>query len=585
MVAEAWKRSMQKTAADFKVEGPDGVAMDASNIQNSAKSIFAASGQNMPDSQLYWYASQGFIGYQLCAIIAQNWLVEKCCVLPGRDAVRTGYEIAMGDGVEVGTKVINAIKKADKKYRINRQMVEFVKFGRLFGIRVAMFVVDSTDPEYYEKPFNPDGVTPGSYRGINQIDPYWCSPILSTDAVSKPMSINFYEPTYWLIDGHRIHHSHLVIMRGAEVPDVLKPSYMYGGVSVPQRVFERVYAAERTANESPLLALSKRSRVLSTDLAKVAANPARMLQVLSERADRLNNFGTDVIDLKNDKVEHHDTTLSDMDSVIMTQYQLVAAAANIPATKLLGTQPKGFNSSGDYEADSYHEELESIQTHDLTPLLDGHHLRVWRSDIMPKFPGVTTKDMMVEHSWNPTASLTAEEQAAVNKTKAETGKILSESGAIDGIDERQRVTLDKDSGYSGLKTVQPEPDADGDPATRNPLAVPAPVAAPGLPVQDGYAMDMELDPWDATTGTLGGAQLVTNQQHLDPSKMAEKRAARDYAVQVTPAFVDLQGKEYRVVIDGHHSLSAAIADGVTPTFVECDYTGTDYRNAVTAQPV
>ena len=60
----------------------------------------------------------------------------------------------------------------------------------------------------------------------------------------------------------------------------------------------------------------------------------------------------------------------------MSQYQLVAAAANVPATKLLGTTPKGFNATGEYEEASYHEELESIQANDLSRLLARHHLCV-----------------------------------------------------------------------------------------------------------------------------------------------------------------------------------------------------------------
>ena len=593
LAAVVSKRSIQKTAADFQVVSPEGVAMDSSNVQNSAKAAFAlGGGAGIPDGQLYWYASQGFIGYQLCAILAQNWLIEKCCVQPGRDAVRTGFEVKVGGGVEVKPEVIEAIKLADKRYKLNRNMVEFVKFGRTFGIRIAMFVVKSTDPEYYTKPFNPDGITPGSYQGINQIDPYWTAPELSEAASSNPMAIDFYEPTFWLINGKRVHKSHLVIFKGAEVPDMLKPSYLYGGVSVPQRIFERVYASERTANEAPLLALSKRSRVLSTNLAKALANPLKLLQTLSDRAERLNNFGTDVVDLKEDKVEHHDTTLTDMDSVIMTQYQLVAAAANIPATKLLGTTPKGFNSSGQYEEDSYHEELEGIQHHDLTPLVDRHHLMVWRSEIVPAMAkSGTTLDpaTRIEHVWEPVDSLSAKERAEVNKINAETGKILSESGAIDGIDERDRITNDKDSGYSGLPEVQAEPDEDGDPTTRNPLATPAPTAAPGLPVApapapvpaaaDGVAMDASL--WDAVGGTLDGAQLVSNQTFIDPAKVAEKAMAEDFEVQVTPAFTDAEGRTYRVVIDGHHSLQAAIMSGVVPVFTVADYCGSDYRNAAT----
>lgn len=590
LAAALSKMVFQKTPDDMVLVSPDGAAMDSSNFQNSAKSAYAMTGQNMPDNQLWWYASQGFIGYQLCAILAQNWLIEKACVVPGRDAVRTGYEIKISGGAEAGPEVIKAIKDANKRYKLNRNLVEFVKFGRVFGIRIAMFVVNSNDPQYYEKPFNPDGVTPGSYKGINQIDPYWTAPELSAEAASNPLAIDFYEPTFWLINGQRVHKSHLVIMRGAEVPDILKPTYLYGGVSVPQRIFERVYAAERTANEAPLLALSKRSRVLSTNLAKTMTNPLKLIQVLQDRAERLNNFGTDVIDAKEDKVEHHDTTLTDMAPVTMMEYQLVAAGANMPATKLLGTTPIGFNSSGQYEEDSYHEELESIQTHDLTPLIDGHHVRVWRSEIQPKFPELPVS-LCVDHEWNPTDSLSTKEQAEVNKIKAETGKILSESGAIDGIDERARVTNDNASGYTGLPPVQAEEDEDGDPLTRNPLATPAPVAAPGLPVEaagpaapapaaaDGVAMDAGL--WDATLGLLDGAELVTNQAFIDPAIVAEKCMAQDFYVQVTPAFRNADGRVYRVVIDGHHSLQAAIMSGMPPVFVEADYTGSDYRNATT----
>lgn len=582
-LADAVRRmSIQKTAKDFTVvTGAEGAsAMDSSNFENSLKTLSSlGAAPGVPDNQMYWYASQGFIGYQLCAVIAQNWLVNKACAQPGKDAVRTGYEVKIAGGEKARPDILKAIKDADKKYRVNRHMMEFVKFGRVFGIRIAMFVVDSTDPEYYLKPFNPDGVTPGSYKGINQIDPYWCAPQLSTQASSNPLAIDFYEPTYWLVNGRQIHKSHLIIFRGEEVPDLLKPSYQYGGMSLPQRIFERVYAAERTANEAPLLALSKRSRVLSTNLAKAMANPLNLMRTLMDRAERLNNFGTDVIDLKEDKVEHHDTTLTDLDATIMTQYQLVAAVANMPATKLLGTTPKGFNSSGDYEEASYHEELETIQV-DLSPLLERHHLCLWRSEIAGKFeqnPG-----LLVEHTWNPTDSLTAKERAEINEANARTGKLLAEAGAIDGIDERDRITNDKHSGYTGLPTVQEPEDADGDPATRNPLATPPAAATPPATppaALDGVAMDESL--WDAQLGLLDGAELVTNQDFIDPEQVAKKVVAQDFTVQVTPTFVDLKGRVYRVIIDGHHSLQAAIMSGVTPRFVEADYMGTDYRNAST----
>ena len=85
------------------------------------------------------------------------------------------------------------------------------------------------------------------------------------------------------------------------------------------------------------------------------------------------NYGTQIID-RQDEAQQFDTALGDFDALIMTQYQLVAAAAEYPASKLLEISPKGFNATGEFEADSYHERLESMQAHDMEPFLDRHYL-------------------------------------------------------------------------------------------------------------------------------------------------------------------------------------------------------------------
>ena len=396
--------------------------------------------------QAYWYASQAFIGYQQMAFMSQQWLIKKCCLMPAKDAVRNGYEITVNDGTDVDPKILDDMRKMDVKYRLNYNLIQFVEQGRIFGIRVAMFIVDSLDKDYYYKPFNPDGVKPGSYKGISQIDPYWVTPQLDTEAAGAPASIHFYEPTWWNVAGRSVHRSHLVIFKTEEVPDILKPMYLYGGVSIPQKIYERVYAAERTANEAPLLALTKRTDVIKTDLAQAQAEGPTFFAKMQNWAYNRDNYGIKVIGLE-DEFQQVDTSLADLDAVIMTQYQLVAAAAEIPATKLMGTTPKGFNSTGEYEEAAYHEMLESIQAHDLTPLLERHHMLLMRSEIAPKYK---IKPFDVSVVWEPLDAMTAKEQAELNKIKADTGAVLVNSGAIDGYDERERLIADPESGYNGL---------------------------------------------------------------------------------------------------------------------------------------
>lgn len=453
-------RVFPKTVANTYVLTGDGktatFAQDADDYENSIKSVFALNQVGMPEVQANWYGSQGFIGYQMCGVMAQHWLINKACLIPARDAIRKGYTLTVNDGAEVAPNVLAAVEKANKRYKLNKSLVEFVRFGRVFGVRVALFKIDSDDPEFYVKPFNPDSIKPGSYRGISQVDPYWCVPELTSASAMDPSAIDFYEPTYWIINNKRYHKSHLVIMRGPDVADILKPSYLYGGLSVPQMIYERVYAAERTANEAPQLALTKRAMIFYTDAAKALGNQAAFEQRLSVWAQFRDNFGVKVADKEADQIEQHDTSLADLDSVIMTQFQIVAGAVNMPFTKLLGTTPKGFNATGDYEADNYKEELESIQVNDMEPLIDRHTLCVIRSDIAPRF-GI--KPFAVDCTWKPIDSMSSKESAEVRKLNAEADKTYVEMGAVDGQEVREKLAGDETSGFNGLPILTDE-DAD-----------------------------------------------------------------------------------------------------------------------------
>lgn len=419
----------------------------------------------LPTSQILWYSQQTFIGYQLCAMLAQNWLISKACLMPAKDATRNGFEISVNDGTEVSPEILEELKKYDAKYKLNKNLIELVQMGRIFGIRIALFNVrmesDDEQDEFYKNPFNVDAVTEGSYEGISQIDPYWITPQLDDQAAGNPASINFYEPTWWIINGKKVHRTHLIIYRTEEVSDILKPTYIFGGIPIPQKIAQRVYASEKTADEAPMLAMTKRLDVVKMDLSKAGMNPMQVVQRLTEFTQRRDNFGVKTIDI-DDEMQQFDTSLTDLDAVIMTQYQLVAAAANVPAVKLLGTPPKGFNSTGEFEEANYHEELESIQSHDLTPLIERHHLLVIHSEIAPRF-GIKPFDVIIK--WNELDAMTTKEQAELNKIKAEAGLVLVNSGAIDGQDERDRLQNDPKSGY--LNLVEEAPDEE-DPFTESP---------------------------------------------------------------------------------------------------------------------
>lgn len=431
-LAEKIQNSITVTADDHAMTG---VAMDSSLMQKLKNN----NNRHAPLTQMAWFATQTFIGYSYCAIISQNWLVEKACGTPARDAARFGYDKNFDD---VDEERIKEIEKADKRNNITKQLIEYEKLTRVFGQRFAMIKIKGADESYYEKPFNIDGVTKGSFEGIVQIDPCWATPLLSDRQINDPTSTDYYEPLYWMIGGKKIHRSHLLINRTAEVPDYLKPQYNYGGIPLTQKIFERVYAAEVTANEAPKLAMTKRTDYFQTDVEAAKLDTEAFVENLEMVNAFRDNFQLQVIDTE-DSVIRHDTALAHLDDIIMTQYQLVAAVANVPATKLINTSPKGFNSTGEFEESSYNEELESVQKHSYEPFLDRYYQVLTKS--------LFGEAIEIEIAWKPLDSPKEADRAEINFKKAASAQAYFAMGAIDGDDERQRLIDDKDSGYLNLE--------------------------------------------------------------------------------------------------------------------------------------
>lgn len=427
---------IEKAAFPVRAARPvngEGKAMDESCAQSPSAGYRFSTLGGVPDNVVGWFLSQGFIGHQLCAVMAQQWLVNRACKIPPEDATRNGWKIT---GIE--PEKVQRLEKIDRKRGIKRQVQEFARFNRVFGIRIAIFCVDSDDPEYYEKPFNIDGVPEGGYRGISQVDPYWCAPELEGVDVTDPSSRNFYEPTYWRIANKRYHRSHLVIIRYSDVPDVLKPTYQFGGLPLPQLIWERVYGAERSANEGPQLLMSKRMNIINTDKDAAMADPDTYVENVRTTAENRDNFGFLTLGA-DDVYTQHETSLGDVDSVIMTGYQLVASVAEMPSTKLLGTSPKGFNPTGEAETSTYRETLAGIQEHNGTPFLNRHYQLLTKS--------VYGESLDVEVVWNPLDEPTETEQAQTGLAKAQTAQIYQDMGVVSQQQNQQKLKDDESSGY------------------------------------------------------------------------------------------------------------------------------------------
>ena len=451
--------SFQRTAEDFAVPAEEAIsgqkaAQDSAAVQGIKQMRMNGLAGTGQDKIYEFYGMHGFIGWQLCAVIAQNWAVQNACTIPAEDAARPGWENRFAEGTaaetESGTDAADIPAKvkelALQKYGLMQALIRHARNMKIFGVSYLLPVFDTGYD--YSKPYNPDGIQPGSFKGFKVIDPYWAMPQWGRQSMSDPASMAFYEPAYYALPGGiKIHSTQILKAVNAEVPDILKPSYYFGGIPLTQMIYERVYAAEKVANEAPLMALTKRTSVLYTNLDDVLENPdvaARNLATITRFRD---NQGIMLQDTEA-RYEQHDISLADFDALISTQYQLVAAVAKMPAEKLFKTPISGLGQTGAYAEHDYKQELQSLQERVYMPAVNRANEIIMRSNI--------GSDAALTAAFCPVDMPTEREKAEMQELKARVNTSYLNAGVITPEEARDALRQDKDSGYAGLTDEVPE---------------------------------------------------------------------------------------------------------------------------------
>lgn len=448
--------SFQRGPEMFQIQQRDGrsFAMDtaADNCPLAIKNMFGMDG--VANEIIYtFFARHGFIGWQLCAMLSQHWLINRACRIPNEDALASGWAAEWQKRANEETEVdeeqraellLRAVEVSNQKFKLAEKALRFGINRSIYGQALAYFDIEGEDPA---TPLNIDGIKPLSFKGIVIVEPYWAFPDWGENAM-MPGSLNFYKPEYYTIGGQRIHHTRVCQKPFVEVPDILKPSYYFGGVPLTQMIYERVYAAEKTANEVPELALTKRMLVADANMQDMVANPEAMRNKMEVLAHFRNNNGVYFKD-RPETVTQLDTNLSDLDANVWTQYQLVASVSSMPADRLLCTSPKGFQSTGEYERRTYAQTLKSsYQEVAYRELIEKTTAIVLKSEFDNSDP--------ITINFNPIDTPTEAERVQTQLAQAQRDTTLVNAGIISAEEAREALSADKGSGYSNLPAEMPK---------------------------------------------------------------------------------------------------------------------------------
>jgi uncharacterized protein len=380
-----------------------------------------------------------------------------------RDKDPAGYDERLADPDERKKRVaaanktdrVKALEDDQLRLEVKIRYYEACRNGGFFG-RTHLFhdirTTDSDDinPEELKTPIgnsrdetSKTKVPINSFKELKTIEPVWTYPLMYN--AINPLRKDWYNPQVWFVMGQEIHGSRLQTFIPHPVPDMLKPAYAFGGLSLSQMAKPYVDRWLTTVTSVNQLIHSFSVMILSTDLGTLM-QPGQMGQLLARVAMAnmfRDNQGTQVINKNTEEYSNVSAPLGGLHELQAQAQEHMCAVNRIPLVKFTGISPSGLNPTADSEIEVYDDTIGAYQSRVLDPNLR----RTINFEMLSLWGEV---DPEITHRWEPLRPMTQKEKGEKEKHDAERDGLYVDMGAIAPEEVRKRIINDKELPYTGL---------------------------------------------------------------------------------------------------------------------------------------
>jgi phage-related protein (TIGR01555 family) len=407
--------------------------------------------------QSMYHEGLAFPGYGYLAELAQRPEYRHMAEIWAEHATRKWIKLTGPDDKRLG--VIEAELERLNVRAVFREADEIDgKFGR------SHIYLDFGDGERRQRLLvDPRKVTPDrKLQAIRAVEPMWVYPGMYE--TRNPLDADFYRPRFWYVQGDTVADSRMLTFVRHPVPDMLKPSYAFGGQSYTQLAKPYVDNWLRTRQSVSDVTSAFSQMVLATDMGSTLTGGTG--EDLYTRVDMFNrtrdNRGTMVINKDSEELTNVTTPLSGLDALQAQAQEQLSSVARIPLSIYLQVTPTGLNASSDGEIRSFYADVTAHQEKDYRPNLQ-RIIELVQLGIDGKI------DPDVKFTFEPLWEMSATEIATVRKTEAETDQIYVTAGAVSNEEVRERLREQDGGLYQsvGLEGDAPEVDDDDVDTTDN----------------------------------------------------------------------------------------------------------------------
>jgi phage-related protein (TIGR01555 family) len=398
-----------------------------------------------------------FPGYPYLAELAQRTEYRQPVETVAKEMTRKWITFkSKGEGDK--TKIIEEITEDFETFKLQAIFRKAMEHDGFYGLGHVFMDFKGPTGDDHALPLAIDEKTipKGSLRGFANIEPIWTTPLTwnSTD----PTHPNFYKPESWMVLGRKTHQSRMLRFVSREVPDIIKPAYNFGGISLSQLIDAYVARWLKTVDSVNRLIANFSVIFLQTDMGEIlGGGPTNELDKRARFFTQCrDNQGLFLTDKEREMLQQLAVPLSGLSELQSQAQEHMAAPTHLPLVVMTGITPAGLNASSEGEIEVFHDwnhsQQEAVFTDNVKKVLDVIQLnRYGKIDSDIVFDFVALKELVGEAA------------ARVKKTQSEMDVAYVDMGAISPEEVRARIAADPESGYDNLSgSALPTPPEDGD---------------------------------------------------------------------------------------------------------------------------
>lgn len=407
------------------------------------------------------FCGLGFPGYSYLSELSQKAEYYEPAKTIAQEMTREWCELTGGTEEKLA-----AMNDCMEDMNLRAYMEDLARIDSLFGrSQLAINIKGQETDKRLKLPLIVDaegrgGVTKGSLLGFKPVEPIWSTPNAYNSI--NPRLDTFYNPEWWYVVGKQTHQSRLLTFNSHPMPDILKPTYNFSGMSQSQLIEPYVIRWLKTVDSvNRMISMYSTSGIMTNMQATLEGEDegeggtVDVMKRMALFAAMRDNRGFLMLDKNSEAFFQYNTPLTTLDKLQAQAQEHMAFPTHIPLVKLTGTSPAGLNASSDGEIKVFYDYVKSIQQ----SFFNRHLTTVLRIIQLHLFGKV---DPTIKHIWVPLDSPTDKEESEMRKADGDRDAAYVTNGIVSQDEVRERLRTDKRSGYSALKGNAPPPPAEQD---------------------------------------------------------------------------------------------------------------------------